>query len=163
MLRIFVTASQWMSCTEAMTSNIEWQLSYRALMMTVCISEIGFCWFRYWLVACFMPHHYLKQDCFIFNWTPRHNLHWNLSHSTIIFLQENAFKEILFKMLPILPRPQCVKKIRMIHPTHTKVKVPLIELSRLLEAGLGLGQAAVLTIIILIMKTISSQICLLLN
>ena len=56
-----------------------------------------------------MPSHYLNQSWYIVNWTLRNKLQWNLNRNSYIFIQENAFENIVWKMASILPRPQCVK------------------------------------------------------
>ena len=43
------------------------------------------------------------------NWTPRNKLQWNFNRSSYIFIQENAFENVVWKMAAILLRPQCVE------------------------------------------------------
>ena len=79
----------------------------------ICLSEL--ChhhWFRKWLVASFMPSHYLNQCSDIVDWTPRNNLQWNLGRNSSIFIQESVFGNVVCKMASILSRPQCVKTLR---------------------------------------------------
>ena len=52
--------------------------------------------------------HYLNQCWNIVNWTLRSKLQWNLYRNLCIFIQENAFENVVWKMSPILSRPQCV-------------------------------------------------------
>ena len=40
----------------------------------------------------------------------RNKLQWNLNQNSSIFIQENAFENVVWKMAAILSRPQCVKK-----------------------------------------------------
>ena len=47
----------------------------------------------------------------IFNWTLGNKLQWNLNQNSYIFIQENALENVVWKMVAILPRPQCVKNI----------------------------------------------------
>ena len=65
-------------------------------------------WFRQWLVAWTAPSHYLNQCWNIVNWTLRNKLQWNLNRNKYIFIQQNAFENVVWKLLAILSRPQCV-------------------------------------------------------
>ena len=55
------------------------------------------------------PSHYLNQPWNIVNWTILSKLQWNLNRNFNIFIQENAFDNVAWKMVAILSRPQCVK------------------------------------------------------
>ena len=55
------------------------------------------------------PSHYLNQCWNVVNWTIRNKLQWNLKRNSYIFIQENAFENVVWKMAAILSRPQCVK------------------------------------------------------
>ena len=44
------------------------------LVPHIYVSGLDQHWFRYWLVACSAPSHYLKQCCLIFNETLRNKL-----------------------------------------------------------------------------------------
>ena len=59
-------------------------------MPHICVTELGHHWFRYWLVSCSAPSHYLNQCWLIVNWTPGSIIEWNLNRNSIIFIQENA-------------------------------------------------------------------------
>ena len=56
----------------------------------------------------------LNQCWTIVNWTLGNKLYWNLYRNMYIFIQENAFENVLWKMEAILFRPQCVNDA----PTH---------------------------------------------
>ena len=43
-----------------------------------------------------------------FNSTLGNKLQWNLNRNSFIFIQENAFENVVWKMTAILSRPQCV-------------------------------------------------------
>ena len=43
------------------------------------------------------------------NWTLGNKLQWNLNRNSCIFIQENAFENVVWKMAAILSRPPCVK------------------------------------------------------
>ena len=58
------------------------------------------------------PSHYLNQCWNIVNWTLRNKLQWNINRNSYIFIQENAFKNIIWKKAAILSRPRCVKMAR---------------------------------------------------
>ena len=71
-------------------------------MTYICISELGHQWFRYWLVACSAPSHYLNQCWFIVNWTLAKISQGNLNWNTITFVQENAFENVVCEIAAIL-------------------------------------------------------------
>ena len=50
----------------------------------------------------------LNQWWNIVKWTLRHKLHWNLNRDLYIFVQENAFENVVWKMASTLSRAQCV-------------------------------------------------------
>ena len=50
----------------------------------------------------------LKQWCNILNWILRNKLQWNLDRNWNIFIKENTFENVIWEMLPISSRPQCV-------------------------------------------------------
>ena len=68
-------------------------------------------WFRWWLVAWLAPSHYLNQCWNIVNWTFRNKLQWNLNWNLCIFIQENPFENVVWKMAAILSWPQCVNEV----------------------------------------------------
>ena len=45
----------------------------------------------------------------IVNWTFRNKLQWNLNRNSNIFIQENVFENVVWKITAILSWPQCVK------------------------------------------------------
>ena len=55
------------------------------------------------------PSHYLNQWWNIGSWTLGNKLQWNLYRNLYIFIQENAFENVVMKLSSILSRPQCVK------------------------------------------------------
>ena len=40
----------------------------------------------------------------------KNKFQWNLNHNSCIFIEENAFENVVWKMAAILSRPQCVEK-----------------------------------------------------
>ena len=61
-------------------------------------------WFRWWLA----PSHYLTQCWKIDNWPPGNKVQWN--RNPYIFIQENEFENVVWKIVAILSWPQCVYK-----------------------------------------------------
>ena len=57
---------------------------------------------------CAAPRHYLNQHWLIVNWTVRNKYRCNLNQNKNIFIQENAFENIVCEMTAILSRPQYV-------------------------------------------------------
>ena len=51
----------------------------------------------------------LNQWWNIFTWTLRKKVQWNFDRNSNIFIQENAFENVVCEMASILSRPQCVK------------------------------------------------------
>ena len=60
-------------------------------------------------IAWSAPSNYLNQCWNIVNWTIRNKIRWNHNRNSYIFIQENAFEKIVYKMAVILSRPQWVK------------------------------------------------------
>ena len=56
-----------------------------------------------------MPSHYLNQCLDIVNWSLRNKFQWNLNQNSHIFIQENAFENVFWKMAAISYQSQCVK------------------------------------------------------
>ena len=52
--------------------------------------------------------HYLNQCWNVVNSNLRNKLQWNLKRNSCIFIQENAFQNVVCEMASILCRPQCV-------------------------------------------------------
>ena len=48
-----------------------------------------------------MPSHYLNQLWNVVNWTPRNELQWNFNKNSYIFIEENAFENVVWKMTAI--------------------------------------------------------------
>ena len=65
-------------------------------------------WFRQWLVTWPAPSDYLNQCWNIVNWTLSNKFQWNLNRNSYIFIQENAFENVVRKMVAILSRLQFV-------------------------------------------------------
>ena len=61
------------------------------------------------------PSHYLNQCSNIVNWTLRNKLQWNLNQNSCVFIHENAFENVVWKMAAILSRPQCADTLLLTH------------------------------------------------
>ena len=58
--------------------------------------------------------HYLNQWWNIVNWNLTNTSQWNLNRNSYIFIQENAFENVICEMAAILSQPQCVKLDQLI-------------------------------------------------
>ena len=53
----------------------------------------------------------IQSQCWnIVNWTLGNKPQWNFNRNSNIFIQENEFESVVWKMAAILSRPQCVKR-----------------------------------------------------
>ena len=86
-------------------------LTHWGRVLHIYVTNVGHHWFRYWLVTCLAPSHYLNQCWNIANCTRSNKLHWNLNQNSYIFIQENAFENVICKMAAILSRPYCVNSV----------------------------------------------------
>ena len=76
-------------------------------------------WFRSRLVAWPVPSHYLNQWRNIVNWSLGNKLQLNLKRNLYIFVQENAFENVVCDMAAILSQPQCVNPLEL-RPEYSK-------------------------------------------
>ena len=79
-------------------------LTHLPLVPHICVSESGQHWFRWWPVVYSAQSHYLNQCCVLVNWTLGNKVQWNLNPNSHIFIQENAFENIVCEMAAILSR-----------------------------------------------------------
>ena len=75
-------------------------------MTHICIGRLSHHWFKQWLVA--WPAPCLNQCLNIVIWNPRNKLQWNFNQNWRIFIEENAFGNVICEMAAILSWPQCV-------------------------------------------------------
>ena len=61
------------------------------------------------------PSHYLNQCWNIVNWSLGNKNQWNFNRNSYIFIQQNPFETVVWKMASILSRPQCVKQVLVFH------------------------------------------------
>ena len=54
----------------------------------------------------------------IVNWILGNKLQWNFNQNVDIFIQENAFENVVWEMLAILSGPQCVDNIVLPYTTY---------------------------------------------
>ena len=59
--------------------------------------------------------HYLTQWCIIVNQTLINKLQSNCIQNSHIFIQENAFENVVWKMSAIMSRPQCANLTQLRH------------------------------------------------
>ena len=85
-------------------------LTHWGQVTCICVSNLGHHWFILWLVTWLVPIHYLNRCWGVVNWTLKNKLQWNFNQSPYIFIQENAFENVVWKMAAILSLPQCVKE-----------------------------------------------------
>ena len=55
------------------------------------------------------PSHYLNQCWNFVNWTPRNKVQWYSNRNPYVFIQENPFQNVVWKIMVILSRSQFVK------------------------------------------------------
>ena len=83
------------------TSNI---LTHWGRVTHICVSELTI------IGAWSAPSHCLNQCWNIVNWIPRNKIQWNVSRNSYIFIQENPFENVIWKMATTLSRTQCVNR-----------------------------------------------------
>ena len=54
------------------------------------------------------PGHYLNQCWNIVNWILRNRLQWNLNQNSDIFIEKHSFENVVWEIMSISSRPQCV-------------------------------------------------------
>ena len=72
-----------------------------------CVGKLGHHCFRWWFVACTAPSHYLNTGLLLIRLVWRMNeFQWNFNRNLSIVIEENAFENVVCKMLSVLSRPQ---------------------------------------------------------
>ena len=109
-------------------------------MTHICVTWLENHWFRLWLVAWMAPSHYLNHCWNIVNWTLRNKLRWNFNRNSNIFIQENAFENVVCEMVAILSRPQCVNSssdssYKCIWPCNASNITARADIKQLLDIG----------------------------
>ena len=77
-------------------------------MTHLSVSKLCHHCFSYWLVTWSAVSRYLNQYWIIVNWSFRNKFQWHFNRNSYIFLHENAFENVVWKMAAILSPPQCV-------------------------------------------------------
>ena len=88
-----------------------WFLTHWGRLTQTSGSKLGHHWFTPWLVAYSAPSHYLNQWWKFVNSNLTNNIQWNHMRNSNIFVQENAFQNVVCEMAAMLSRPHCVKCI----------------------------------------------------
>ena len=84
------------------------RITHRGRVTPICVDNQDHHWFWSWIVTCSAPSLYLNQCCFRQSYPWEHNL-MNFGRNWNIFIQENAFENVLSQMAVILSRPQFVE------------------------------------------------------
>ena len=92
--------------------HAEYILTHWGRVTHICFSKFGHYWLRWWHVAWSVPSHYPNHCWNIIDLNLRNKLHWKPKWNSYIFIQENAFQHVVWKMAAILSQPQCVKKCK---------------------------------------------------
>ena len=104
----YISMKPWYPCNSLAPADAR-RLNSLRLSDAYMLQYTNHHWFWQWLVAWMGPSHYLNQCWNIVDWTLRNKLQWNLNQNSHIFIQENAFEKVIWKMAAILSRPLCVK------------------------------------------------------
>ena len=100
-----------MNITEMIGISLRIVLRFFHDLMFLLCWEIKNSWFlipdSWFLVFSSTPSPYLNQWWHIFNWTLA-KLQWNFNRNSYIFIQENTFENVMWKLAAILSRPECV-------------------------------------------------------
>ena len=85
--------------------QVNCHLTHCGLSSLYGVWDIGHHWFMYCLVACAALRHYLNKWRLVIK---RNEVQWNWNLNTIIFIQQNVFQNVAWKLAAILFRSQCV-------------------------------------------------------
>ena len=77
--------------------------THRSRLTHICFGKLSHHWFRWWLVVCLVPSHYLNQFRLILNCTLV-----NKRGEVWMKIQQISFKIIYLKMPPAKCRPFCL-------------------------------------------------------
>ena len=105
-METLVFLSQWYSrswvCSVLMWPLMQ-HLTHLPHVPHICVIELGQQWFRWWLVACSAPSHYLNQCWLIVNWALRNKVQLNSNQNTKFLIHKNAFGNVLCERWPFCP------------------------------------------------------------
>ena len=94
-------SNQW--CLDCLLNHLfrhQWKKTSKFRITGLCVGNPLLSWPA--------PCHNLKQCLIIVNWTLRNKFQWNAIWNSYSFIQENRFKDIIWKVVAILSRPQFV-------------------------------------------------------
>ena len=80
-------------------------LTHQGRVTHICVSKLTIVGSHNGLSPC------RRQWWYIVNWNLKNKLKGNYNRNSNIFIQENAFENLVCEMAAILSRPQCVKKM----------------------------------------------------
>ena len=83
-------------------------LTHWSRVMHICVNKLTITGSDNGLSPGRRQSHYLNQCWNTVNWTLRNKFQWNLNQNLYIFIQENAFGNVVWKTAAILSWPQCV-------------------------------------------------------
>ena len=90
------------------STHWDWVMHIRVGKLTIIGSDNG-------LAPETAPSHCLKQWWYIVFWTLGNKLQGNFNRNSNIFIQENAFENVVWKMAATLSWPQCVNVVNVRH------------------------------------------------
>ena len=118
--------------------------------MQICITKLTIIGWYYGLMPCrhqaiiwtnsgilldisFIRSHvtYNSGTIWKIDWTPRNKLQWNINQNSYIFIQENPFENVVWKMVAIFSWPQCVMNTGVYTSIHTWSGMLLLESSHM--------------------------------
>ena len=76
-------------------------------LMHICVGKLVII-VHILVIAWSAPSHHLNQCWNIVNLTLNNKLQWNFKQNSHIFIQENAFVNVVLETVAILSRPECV-------------------------------------------------------
>ena len=112
------TETSFCSNHDALSLKYRWQIQYNrgpfkthwGRVTHICVSKVNIIGSDNGLSA---PSHYLNHCWNIVNRTLRNKLQWNFNQNLYIFIQENAFDNVVCKIGAILSRRQWATKLRI--------------------------------------------------
>ena len=71
---------------------------HEELVAFIRVNELGQPSFMWWLFACTLPSHYLKQWSPVINWSFMNTLRWNFHQNAYIFSQQYALEHTVWQL-----------------------------------------------------------------
>ena len=86
-----------------------WLIALKTIIWLLALTHWGRVTHIYFSkIAWSVPSHYLNECWNIVKWALRNKLHSNCYWNSNVFIQENAFENVIWEMSAILSQPQCV-------------------------------------------------------